>query len=258
MKTFLKMIVGAFGLLFLGLGAFFFLLSSKGEDVVRRFLVRASQATVTQVRDELLHPGLKDAVDLNCLAAAMKALATRYGAFKNTHLGEFKQEWVSGGTVHKVTSTFVFEKAQWDLTLEFMANQLTAFRFDDKLAAELAPVFEKVPEDTSGYVKQGEAACRLMIERKAAELWPLMSEPLQKQFGDQAAFTKLVQTQLPEAKQVESFALVRSAPEKEDPATLALVYQAKIDGTARKLRIRYEFRRMKCFLVSVSYPYEGE
>ena len=241
MKTVLKVLGGivlALVLAFVGLMLYG---KSSGTAQLSEYFTAAQSASVAEVQ-ETLHPKLVEGHDPQLLAAFVKALSDRYGAFDSVETSGFQfSDSVNGGVrLQSYKGTMVFEKGVVPLEISFLDDKLAGITIvDDAIGSEVLAASMVPPPDLSAYQAEGEAFWRAAAGGKAKEAFAMMGEPLQKKVGE-STFVSQVEGMF-SGKTLSDVRFVASEDLAEAPDKVRLRYEVVVDGASLDAETTFQF-----------------
>lgn len=249
MKTVLKVLGGivlALVLAFVGLMLYG---KTSGQAQLRDYFAAAQSATVGEV-EETLHPQLVEGHDGQLLAAFVKALSDRYGAFQSVETGgfQFSDSVNDGVRLQRYKGTMVFERGAVPLEMSFLDDKLAGITIvDETIGAEVLRSSMVAPAELGPYQARGEAFWRAAAGGEAGEAFAMMGEPLQKKVGE-GPFVAQVEGMF-RGKTLEDvrFVVSEGVPEAEDK--IRLRYDVVVDGRTLAADTTFQFAGFKAHLM---------
>lgn len=255
LKTGLKIAVGMALLGGLAIGLLLKFGMGSGEAALGEFFSAVSTETVAEVC-ERIHPNLAKEADPQVLAAFLKAVPARFGAFKSIQLNgfNFSKEIKNGQTHENYSGTCVFEKGELTLEMTFLDGKLLGFfvKKPREAAQELLAAASVVPPNTAPYGEYGLRFWKAALGGKAQDAFPMMAEVLQKQLGLQT-FVRQIST-MERFGALQSITLADPKVVDGQPNQLLMLYDCKFAKGDMKAHCKFVFADLKSHLIGFQIP----
>ncbi len=178
MKTVLLVLGVIFLVIVVAVVSLLFWAKGSGEDMQKDFFAAVGSGDANRVIS-LMHPAMKEDVDLPVLAVWVKAFNEGLGEFQKLSPTDFNtsSSYENGHKVAKSSGKVIFKNGDANSDLAFSDGLLVSFHVkSDKLAKD----WFKGPQDTAFYRAKGLRMLKLLADNKPDEAHAMMHEALQE------------------------------------------------------------------------------
>ncbi len=241
MKTALKVLGGIVLVLVLAFAGLMLYGKTSGQAQLSEYFAATQSASVAEIQ-ETLHPKLVEGNDPQLLAAFIKALSDRFGAFERVETAgfEFRDALNGGVRLRSYKGTMVFERGSVPLVMSFLDEQLAGITIEDEtIGAEVLSASMVPPPDLAPYRARGEAFWRAAAGGEAERAFAMMGEPLQKKVG-QTTFVRQVGAMF-DGKTLSDVRFVVSEVEPGSEDRVRMDYELTVDGRSLAAHTTFQF-----------------
>ena len=255
LKTGLKIAVGLALLGGLGIFLLFKFGMGSGEAALGNFFSAVATEPVADVVKRI-HPNLAREADPQVLAAFLKAVPARFGAFKSIELNgfQFNKELKNGQTHERYAGTCVFEKGKVTLEMTLLDGQLLGFYIKEPkdAALEMMKAACVVPADTKPYAEEGLKFWQAALGGKPDQAFPMMAEVLQKQLGQQT-FARQIAT-MERFGPLQEVKVVAAKPVSGRTDQLLVLYACRFEKGSLNAHCKWVFADLRSHMIGFQIP----
>ncbi len=241
MKTVLKVLGGIVLVLVLVFTGLMLYGKTSGQAQLSEYFGAAQSASVAEIQTTL-HPKLVEGNDPQLLAAFIKALSDRFGAFESVETTGFEfRDAINGGVrLQSYKGTMVFERGSVPLVMSFLDDKLAGITIEDEtIGAEVLSASMVPPPDLAPYRARGEEFWRAAAGGEAERAFAMMGEPLQKKVGE-STFLRQVAVMF-EGKTLSEVRFIVSEIEPGAEDRIRMDYELTVDGRSLTAHTTFQF-----------------
>lgn len=225
------------------------------ERYLGAFFEGVGEADPAALVAERIHPGLAEVGEVAVVAAMLKLLATRFGAFQGIEPATFAFEEGIGddGRKRRYEGTFVFEGGAFPLTLGFLGDLVSTLNYGPELGEAIGLEAHRVPSDTRRHVARGMALVEALVAGDAKAAHAMLAPDLQAAISP--AWVPDLVTQIGAARAGARITYERGAASAEEPNMLDLKFFVEGDEATVAFDVRFGFAAMQAGIVGLKFDF---